>query len=79
MVGYENAQKIIESAQQPFSIIEEFAALSPKRKMLLFDQMLSDSFEAFASTVSLLWPEASSRDVKKLGKFMKALRSKSAH
>ena len=68
-------QGLLESAEQPFNIIEEFAALSSKRKMLLCDQLFSgNSKRSYENTVKLLWPEADGRDMKKLEKFLIVLR-----
>lgn len=67
---YANIQDILKSAQQPFNIIEEFAALSPKRKVLLCDHLFASGRNTFEKTVTLLWPEAQPRDMKKLEKFL---------
>lgn len=65
-----NVQDILQKAEQPFSIIEEFAALSPKRKLLLCDNLFAESRQTFVNTVKLLWPEAAQSDIKKLEKFL---------
>lgn len=69
---------LIEQAEQPFSIIEEFSALSPKRKVLLCDHLFVEGYETFTSTVHLLWPEAEAKDVRKLEKFLILLK-RTAH
>jgi hypothetical protein len=39
MARYEGGDDLLKQAQQPFSIIEEFATLSAKRKVLLCDHL----------------------------------------
>lgn len=68
-------QDLIESTQKPFSILEEFVALSPKRKVLLCDHLFIEGRRTFRKTVKLLWPEASAMDMRKLEKFMILLKS----
>lgn len=70
-------REIVESAEKPFSIIEEFAALSPKRKVLLCDHLFVEGRQAFYNTVELLWPEATNQDAKKLEKFLFTLKNRS--
>lgn len=61
---------LLRQAEQPFSIIEEFATLSAKRKVLLCDQLFTEGRKAFQSTVRLLWPEAEVLDMHKLESFL---------
>jgi hypothetical protein len=65
---------LLKQAQQPFSIIEEFAMLSAKRKVLLCDHLFAEGRDTFRNTVKLLWPEANDIDVKKLESFLILLR-----
>lgn len=67
-------QDILRNSEQPFNIIEEFASLSPKRKILLCDHLFTESRPTFQATVRLLWPEAAPRDVKKLEQFLRLLK-----
>lgn len=69
------ARDLLESAQQPFSIIEEYAALSTKRKVLLCDSLFIEGKGRFRNMVKLLWPEAESHDMKKLEKFLILVKS----
>lgn len=69
-----NVQDILRSAEQPFSIIEEFAALSPKRKVLLCDHLFTEGRDVFQNTAILLWPEARLHDIRKLEKFLHLLK-----
>lgn len=78
MQTHANVQDLLKQAEQPFSIIEEFAALSPKRKVLLCDHLFAEGRATFQSTVKLLWPEATPQDMKKLEKFLYLLK-KTAH
>jgi len=73
-----NVTDILRKAQEPFNIIEEFAALSAKRKVLLCDHLFAESRSTFQQTVKLLWPEADAKDMKKLEKFLYLLK-KTAH
>ncbi len=73
-----NTNELLKQAQQPFNIIEEFACLSPKRKVLLCDHLFAEGRPTFNNTVQLLWPEATLRDMKKLEKFLYLLK-KTAH
>lgn len=75
MVLTPHAKELLESAQAPFNIIEEYAALSPKRKVLLCEQLFMDGKARFNNMVMLLWPEATKHDMKRLEKFLIALRS----
>lgn len=77
MLMQSGLRDIIESSEQPFSIIEEFSALSPKRKVLLCDHLFVEGRQAFYNTVELLWPEATPTDAKKLEKFLFTLRNRS--
>jgi hypothetical protein len=65
---------LLKKAHQPFSIIEEFAALSPKRKLSLCDRLFVEGREAYESTVRLLWPEATAQDLRKLENFLVLLK-----
>ena len=56
MITQDNAQTSVKPNLQPFNIITEFAGLSAKRKMSLFDHLMVGQEEAFAQTVSLIWP-----------------------
>lgn len=75
---YASLKDLIESAEKPLNIIEEYAALSPKRKVLLCDHYFVNGRQTFENTVKLLWPEATAQDVKKLGNFLVLLKN-SAH
>ncbi len=68
--------EILKSAEEPFSIIEEFAALNSKRKILLCDHLFMEGRVTFQNTVRLLWPEADEADMKKLEKFLTVLKAK---
>ncbi len=72
---YASLKDLIKSAEQPFNVIEEYASLSPKRKVLLCDHYFVEGRATFESTVQLLWPEASKQDVKKLGNFLVLLKN----
>ena len=73
-----NRTELLENARRPFNILEEFSALSPKRKILLCDHLFVNGRPVFAKTVNLLWPEAVDADIKKLEGFLSALK-KRAH
>lgn len=73
-----SVEDILYKAEQPFNVIEEFAALSPKRKILLCDHLFAEGAHTYRQTVKLLWPEATMRDMKKLEKFLIVLK-KAAH
>lgn len=68
-------KELIKSAQSPLNIIEEYAALNPKRKVLLCDHYFVEGKATFTKTVKLLWPEATMDDVKKLGHFLVLLKN----
>ncbi len=71
-----NIKELLKSAEQPFNVIEEFSALSPKRKVLLCDHLFVHGRSSFENTVRLLWPEASAHDLKRLAGFLSALKKK---
>jgi len=73
-----NFTEILRQAEQPFNIIEEFSALSAKRKVLLCDHLFVEGRHTFEKTVNLLWGEATHKDVRKLEKFLYLLK-KTAH
>lgn len=60
--------------QQNFNIIEEYAALSAKRKVLLSDSLFENGYTHFQNMVELIWPEVSNYDIKKLEKFLNLVR-----
>ena len=72
--GTPGTNDLLLQAQKPFSIIEEFAMLSAKRKVLLCDHLFAEGRSTFHNTIKLLWPEASSLDMKKLENFLILLR-----
>ena len=72
---YASIRDLIKSAEQPLNIIEEYTALSPKRKVLLCDHFFIEGRAAFENTVMLLWPEATKQDIKKLGNFLILLKN----
>ena len=72
---YATIKDLIKSAEQPFNIIEEYVALSPKRKVLLCDHFFVEWHDVFRNTVKLLWPEANKQDIKKLGNFLILLKN----
>lgn len=65
---------ILQEAERPFNIIEEFAALGAKRKVLLCDHLFIEGRQTFQGTVWLLWPEAKASDIRKLESFLTLLR-----
>ncbi|MGH1398171.1 MAG: hypothetical protein ACRBCT_03060 [Alphaproteobacteria bacterium] len=72
---FTDTQELLNSAQKPFNIIEEYAALNPKRKVLLCDNLFIEGKVPFQNMVKLLWPEAQNKDMKKLEKFLTLIRS----
>lgn len=60
--------------EQSFSIIEEYATLSPNRKTLLCDNLCLESHGRFQNMVKSIWPDASDYDLKKLEKFLNLVR-----
>lgn len=66
-----------ENRDSSFNIIEEFSALTPRRKVLLCDHLFTEGRQAFYNTVELLWPQASGNDAKRLEKFLFSLRNRS--
>ncbi len=68
-------EDLLQSVSQPFNIIEEYAALSPKRKVLLCDQLFIEGKSYFKNMAKLLWPEATALDIKKLEKFLNLIKN----
>ena len=60
--------------RQDFNIIEVYAALSAKRKVLLCDNLFVDGRSRFQNMVKLMWPQATNYDIKKLEKFLNLIR-----
>jgi hypothetical protein len=69
---------VLKQAEQPFNIIEEFAVLDVRQKILLCDHLFIEGYHSFERTVKLLWTRTSERDVKKLEAFLRLLK-KTAH
>ncbi len=74
-----NVTDLLKSADKPFNVIEEYAALSPKRKVLLCDHLFVEGKAKFQNMVTLLWPEATGQDMKKLEKFLTLIKNASNH
>lgn len=74
-----NVSQLLRSAERPFNIIEEYAALSPKRKVLLCDHLFVEGKTKYQNMVTLLWPEANNQDMKKLEKFLILIKNASNH
>lgn len=72
---YGPLKELIKQAELPLNIIEEYAALSPKRKVLLCDHYFIEGRTTYEQTVKLLWPEATKKDMKKLGNFLVLLKN----
>ncbi len=73
MLSQNNIRRIAGDKKHPFNVIEAFAILSPKRKVLLCDSLFSGSQSMFRNSVKLLWPETQPIDIKKLEKFLMLL------
>ncbi len=69
---------LIRKLPKQLNIIEEFAVLNPRRKLLLCDHLFIKGHESFENTVKALWPQAREMDIKKLEKFLILLK-KTAH
>lgn len=72
-----NVHQYLKNPAQSFNIIEEYAALSPKRKVLLCDHLFVEGKAKFQNMVKLLWPEADNQDMKKLEKFLTLIKNAS--
>jgi len=59
------------------NIIEEFAALSPKYKIMLCEKLFMDGIDAYTKAVKAMWPTVSTQDTKKLEKFLILLKNTS--
>jgi hypothetical protein len=68
---------IAENIDRPFDVVEEFASLTPRRKVLLCDHLFMEGRQAFYNTVELLWPQASQADARRLEKFLFSLKNRS--
>ncbi len=73
-----NINEILERSERPFDVLEAFAGLNSRRKMLICDHLFFENRAAFQQTVGLLWPEATAADMRKLEKFLYSLK-KMAH
>lgn len=77
MLMQNGLRDIVEGRDRSFNIVEEFSALTPRRKVLLCDHLFTEGRQAFYNTVEILWPQASAADAKKLEKFLFSLRNRS--
>lgn len=77
MLMQNGLRDIREGADRAFNVIEEFSALTPRRKVLLCDHLFTEGRQSFYNTVELLWPQATAIDARKLEKFLFSLRNKS--
>jgi hypothetical protein len=57
-------------AGQDFDILEAFAALEPKTRLMVCEQLFAHGQGYFKNTVRTLWPHASDRDARRLEKFL---------
>ena len=57
-----------------FDILEAFAKLEPKTKLMVCEQLFAHGQGYFKNTVRMLWPEASDADARRLEKFLKKYR-----
>lgn len=71
---YATIRNFSEASSESFNIIEEFAALTPGRKMVLCDSLFSGASGAYQNAVRALWPAASGMDIAKLEKFLLLVR-----
>ncbi len=60
-----------------FNIIEEFSALTPRRKVLLCDNLFTEGQQAFYNMVEVLWDKSTMADSKRLEKFLYSLKNRS--
>ncbi len=67
----------VDSNSAEFNIIEEFSALTPRRKVLLCDNLFVEGQQAFYNMVEVLWSESSMVDTKRLEKFLYSLKNRS--
>ena len=77
MFSQGNVPSIDPCAVQPFNVIEEFAALSSKRKSALCDSLFANNQASFENATRMLWPHASTMDIKKLEKFLMIIKQSS--
>lgn len=78
MIVYTQFGGKTQAVKRNFYIIEEFSALTARRKSLLCDQLFCEGYEVFERTVQLLWPGSSPEDTEKLANFMRLLRKATA-
>ncbi len=65
-----NIHNLLKNARHAFNIIEEFAALSPARKMALCDCLFVEGRESYEKATKVLWSQATPQDTKKLENFL---------
>jgi hypothetical protein len=65
-----NIHNLLRNARPTFNIIEEFAALTPARKIALCDCLFVEGKESFQKTAKTLWSQAGATDMKKLENFL---------
>lgn len=70
---------LVKQVEQPFNIIEEFADLNARRKIILCDHLFLEGYNTFEETVKTLWRQATQKDVKKLETFLYLLKKAAAH
>ncbi|MCC6598160.1 MAG: hypothetical protein IT559_05180 [Alphaproteobacteria bacterium] len=70
---YASTRNTSSPAALSFNIIENFADLTPKRKMSLCDNLFNGERGAFEGTIRILWPQATGADAHKLEKFLMLL------
>ncbi len=77
MLMHSGLRDFVDSSSSEFNIIEEFSALSPRRKVLLCDHLFTEGQQAFYNMVEVLWPQAGMNDIKRLEKFLYSLKNRS--
>ena len=60
-----------------FNVIEEFSVLSPRRKVLLCDNLFIEGRQSFCNSVEILWPQSKAEDARRLEKFLLSLKKRS--
>lgn len=57
-------------ADKDFDILQSFADLEPKTKLMVCEQLFAHGQGYFKNTVRTLWPNATDADARRLEKFL---------
>ncbi len=75
MLAHVGTAGVTEDAMEPLGVIEDFCKLGPSRKAMLRDHLFTKSRFTFEQSVRFFWPDIDGKEMDKLERFLKILKS----